>query len=79
LDAVADVLWLSESLTSGIISAGESVQVIVSFDALDLSSGDYFATLRVNNAPSPEINLPVTLRIMGGTPLLGLYLPLILR
>ena len=79
LDAVADVLWLSESLTSGIISAGESVQVIVSFDALDLISGDYFATLRVNNAPSPAINLPVTLRVMGGTPLLGLYLPLILR
>ncbi len=79
LEAGGDVLWLSEDPTAGVVPAGGSAEVVIGYDATGLALGDYFATLRVKNAPAPTIDLPVTLHVVDEIPMFNLYLPLILR
>ncbi len=79
LEAGGDVLWLFEDPTAGVIPAGESTDVTITYDATGLALGDYFATLRVKGAPSPMIDLPVTLHVVGEIPVFYLYLPLMLK
>ncbi len=79
LEAGGDVLWLFEDPTAGVVPAGESTDVTITYDATGLALGDYFATLRVKGAPSPTINLPVTLHVVGEIPVFYLYLPLMLK
>jgi subtilisin family serine protease len=79
LEAGGDVLWLSEDPTAGVVPAGGSAEVVIGYDATGLTLGDYFATLRVKNAPAPTIDLPVTLHVVDEIPVFFLYLPLILR
>jgi len=74
-----DVEWLSEDPTAGIVPAGESVDVTLTYDATGLALGDYSATLRVKNAPAPNLNLAVVLHVVDDIPMFYLYLPLITK
>jgi len=74
-----DIPWLSEDPTAGVVPAGESVEVIIGYDATGLVIGDYLATLRIKNAPAPNLDLPVTLHVVDEIPVFYRYLPLILR
>ena len=74
-----DVLWLSEDPTAGVVPAGESTEVIITYDATGLALGDYLATLRVKNAPAPNINVPVVLHVVEEIPVYFIYLPLLLK
>lgn len=61
----ADIPWLSEDPTAGIIEKdGGTYDVELTFDSNDLSWGDYFAKLNIKNIPDPRITLPVQLRVM---------------
>ncbi len=79
LEAGGDVLWLSEDPTAGVVPAGESTEVIITYDATGLALGDYLATLRVKNAPAPNINVPVVLHVVDEIPVYFIYLPLLLK
>jgi len=78
-EAGGDVEWLSEDPVAEVVPAGESVEVTITYDATGLAVGDYNAILRVKNAPSPAISIPVTLHVMDQVPLLYIYLPLIIK
>ena len=68
-----DIPWLSESPTSGIVPAGESIVVAVAFDSTGLVPGIYRASLAIhtNNPDEGLITIPVRLSIPG------CYLPII--
>ena len=70
-----NVPWLSEDLVAETIPVGGSQDIRVTFDPTGLAEGDYLATLRVNNWPFPEIDLPVTLHIE----LYKQYMPLLVK
>jgi hypothetical protein len=57
--------WLSSSPTSGTIPAGESEDVTVTFDATDLSSGDYSADIVIssNDPDESAVYVPVSLMV----------------
>ena len=74
-----DVLWLSEAPTAGLVPAGASMNVTITYDAAGLALGDYLAALRVKNLPAPDLTLPVTLHVVDEFPVFYLYLPLILK
>ncbi|MFZ3071125.1 MAG: carboxypeptidase regulatory-like domain-containing protein, partial [Anaerolineaceae bacterium] len=72
--AAADILWLSEDPVAGTVPADSTLPVTVTYDSTGLALGDYFATLKVKNAPAPAIEVPVTMHVIGSLPI---YLPLI--
>jgi hypothetical protein len=74
-----DVLWLSEAPTAGLVPAGASTNVTITYDTAGLALGDYLAALRVKNLPAPDLTLPVTLHVVDEFPVFYLYLPLILK
>jgi hypothetical protein len=74
--AAADIVWLGEDPVSGTVPADGSLDVTVTFDSTGQTLGDYFATLRVKNPPSPAIDVPVTMHVLD---LLKIYLPLIMK
>jgi subtilisin family serine protease len=61
IPSFADVPWLSESLTSGNVSAGSGQQVELSIDATNLQPGVYGATIYLisNAAKRSTIGIPV--------------------
>ncbi len=71
-----DVLWLSENPKSGVISAGESVDVTLTFDPSMLSQlGDYTARLKVkNNTPYIYDYIHITLHVIDS---FKVYVPMI--
>jgi len=74
--SAADIIWLSEDPTAGVVFADSSTDVTITYDSTGLAEGDYFASIRVKNPPAAAINVPVTLHVTG---LRYLYLPLILK
>ena len=74
-----DIEWLSEDPTAGVIPAGESTEITITYDATGLVVGDYLATLRIKNAPAPNLNLPVKLHVVDELPVYYYYLPMLLR
>ena len=76
LEPGADVPWLAEDPTAGVVPADSIINVTITYNSTGLANGNYFATLRVKNPPAAPINIPVTLHI---TSLQYLYLPLILK
>jgi len=73
ISAASEVSWLSSDPTWGTVSAGETINIDVTFDAPGLAVGEYFGTLEA----SPLAPIPVTLLVMDATN--KLYLPLIVR
>jgi putative hemolysin len=73
-----DVPWLSESPTSGAVSAGGSLPVDVIFNATGLAQGDYTADLLIyNNDPDENpVTVPVVMHVVPGG---KNYLPIILK
>jgi hypothetical protein len=61
------VSWLYCNITSGIIPTGDSAFVEITFDATDLSGGDYYANIIVssNDPDEPEVIVPSHLHITG--------------
>ena len=70
------MLWLSENPKSGVISAGESVDVTLTFDPSMLSQlGDYTARLKViNNTPYIYDDIRITLHVIDS---FKVYVPMI--
>jgi hypothetical protein len=62
----ADIPWLSEDPTSGIIPAGDCVDVTVTFDSTGLVPGDYFGDLLIdsNDPDEPQVGVPVQLTVV---------------
>ena len=57
-----DVLWLSETPTSGTLNPAASQTVNVAFDATGLTVGTYYAQLKLtSNTPYSATSIPVTL------------------
>ena len=63
----SDVPWLSEDPVSGIVPAGDSIEVDVIFDPTSLSQpGDYLAALKVkHDTPYNYPNIPVVLHLFA--------------
>ncbi|MCK4353476.1 carboxypeptidase regulatory-like domain-containing protein [candidate division WOR-3 bacterium] len=67
--------WLSEDPTQGIVPPGDSIDILISYDAVGLSmDSTYYAFLKINsNDPDePIISIPCSLHIMG-MPVLSYY------
>ncbi|HQN44860.1 MAG TPA: hypothetical protein PLA25_12050, partial [Anaerolineaceae bacterium] len=78
LEAGGDVTWLSEDPIAGTVAADSTLAVTVTFDATGLALGDYFAELRVKQAPYATINVPVTLHVVESLTRY-IHLPLIMK
>lgn len=61
----SDVTWLSESPTSGMVAAGSSQAVNVTFNAVGLTPGTYRANLIIasNDPDEAQVTVPVTLTV----------------
>jgi len=59
------IFWLSVDPGSGYAYQGESDDIIVTFDALDLDEGDYFGqiTIESNDSSNPTVIIPCTLTV----------------
>jgi hypothetical protein len=67
-DAVPrDISWLRFVPADGTVSAGSSVEVVVTVDATALYGGEYLAEILVtsNDPAQPEVVVPVTLQVTG--------------
>ena len=62
--AATDILWLEERPERGSVTGNSSRNVTVTFDSAGLDLGDYFANLRLRNAPYPPSDVPVTLHVV---------------
>ncbi len=62
-----DVGWATAAPASGTVTSGDSVNVVVSFDAGGLYGGDYGADLIVasNDPVTSEVSVPVRLHVTG--------------
>jgi len=62
----SEAQWLTADVTSGTVAAGESVDVTLSFNAVDFEAGEYFANLMVfTNDPSNEVvDVPVSFTLV---------------
>jgi len=69
IDWFMDDSWVFFDQEEVVISAGESYEIEITFDATSLNGGVYEAVINVNtNDPDdPEVNIPVTLTV-NGTP-----------
>jgi hypothetical protein len=65
-DLTDNALWLSEAPISGTIPAAGSIEVIVTFDAIDLTPTVYTATIDVNSddPDAPVVPIAVTLTVV---------------
>jgi len=73
ISAASVVDWLSSDPTWGTVSAGDTINIDVTFDSTGLAVGEYLGTLEA----SPLAPIPVKLFVMDATN--KLYLPLIVR
>lgn len=62
--AVSDILWLEERPERGSVAGDTSRTVTVTFDSAGLALGDYYATVRLRNAPYLPSDVPVTLHVV---------------
>ncbi|MCD6418542.1 T9SS type A sorting domain-containing protein [bacterium] len=60
LKPCADVAWLSENPTAGVLAVDACQEVSVVFDATDLTAGDYYAylSIRTNDPTNPLVYVP---------------------
>jgi uncharacterized repeat protein (TIGR01451 family) len=74
--SVADVPWLTESITSGIVAPGDAVPVTLTFQPSVLAEpGTYRARLRFkSNDPQaqPSLDYPVVMEVLPPVPVLSL-------
>ncbi|MFQ6608307.1 MAG: choice-of-anchor D domain-containing protein [Fidelibacterota bacterium] len=65
--ATGGVDWLAANPIEGTVPAGESLDVMITFDAAGMFGGDYFADIIVtNNDPAnPEVSIPAHLNVTG--------------
>ncbi len=63
----APALWVSVIPRSGLIAAGEEIEIELELDSAGLDAGQYFTEIPfVSNAPAnPEVLVPVTLDVTG--------------
>ncbi|MBT4332912.1 MAG: choice-of-anchor D domain-containing protein, partial [Candidatus Cloacimonetes bacterium] len=63
----AEVTWLSVDISTGLLMPGESIEIIVTFDATDMYGGTYEAELVIENNDPDNLDLvvPVTLDVTG--------------
>lgn len=66
-DGLEELAWLVPNPTSGVIPAGSSVGVEVTFNAAGLNGGDYFANILIssNDPDEPVDTTPVHLTVIG--------------
>ena len=66
-EAVGSAHWLTFSPSDGTVPAGESRDVLVTFDAAELFGGDYRADIHVNSTDpdEPELTMPAHLHVTG--------------
>jgi hypothetical protein len=66
-DGIEEMNWISVEPTSGTIAAGDSMDVMVTFDATDKMGGDYFADVVVtsNDPDEPEVRVAAHLNVVG--------------
>ena len=76
LETGDDIPWLSLYPMTGMVPAGETVVITVTYDSSDLGVADYLGSIQINQAPAPPINLPVTLHVID---IPKLYLPWITK
>ena len=69
--------WLSETLSSGVITPAGSTGVGVTFDATGLAGGLHTTTLRITSDDPDEsqVDVPVTLTVAG----FKVFLPIVMR
>lgn len=62
-----EVPWLSEIPTSGVLGAGASQTVQVTWDSAGMTPGQYFASLDIasNDLDEPVVTLPVTMTVIA--------------
>lgn len=62
---ITPALWLSETPISGTLVSGEGSLIAVTFDAMGLTPGDYYAFLDIesNDPDAPHVYIPVTLTV----------------
>jgi hypothetical protein len=58
-----DVLWLSETPTTGVIPVDDSLDVMVNFNSTGMSFGDYQTFIHVVDVTSVSISIPVTMHV----------------
>lgn len=75
-----DVVWLSEDPVSGLVAAGDSHDVTVTFDVAGLALGEYQADLKLLNPPNAPIQVAVSLTLEN-PPIkwIYLFLPIIMK
>ncbi len=66
-DWLAGASWLQVEPTSGMVPAGASQDVTVTFDATDLCGGEFAAQVAVtsNDPITPEVSVPTSLDVIG--------------
>ncbi len=66
-DWLAGASWLQVEPTSGVVPAGTSQAVTVTFDATDLCGGEFAAQVAVtsNDPITPEVSVPASLDVIG--------------
>jgi len=66
-DYVVGVDWLYVDTASGTLQSGDSVKIEVTFDATDLTRGDYYANIIItsNDPDEPELVVPSHLHVTG--------------
>ncbi|UCH63417.1 MAG: M6 family metalloprotease domain-containing protein [Fidelibacterota bacterium] len=64
------IRWLALQPESGILAPGNSLDILVTFDATDLYGGDYAADIMVssNDPVNPEVRIPATLHVTADVP-----------
>jgi hypothetical protein len=62
--ATSDILWLEEWPEHGSIAGDSSRPITVTFNSADLDLGDYYANLRLRNAPYMPSDVPVSLHVV---------------
>ncbi|HKQ62313.1 MAG TPA: choice-of-anchor D domain-containing protein [Candidatus Polarisedimenticolaceae bacterium] len=66
-NALTQVPWLAVTPAAGVVPAGETAELAVTFDATHRFGGDYAATilLQSNDPDEPQLELPALLHVTG--------------
>ena len=68
-ETTVNIPWLSETPVTGTVPANGSVDLTITYNSTGLTTGDYFAGLRINNPMLAPVNIPVTLHVLDLIPL----------
>ncbi len=73
----SEVTWVSSTPETSTIGTGATQEVIVTFDAVGMSMGDYYSALIIDNDPYPAQKAMLTLHVRGDDQFL--YIPMFVR